>query len=235
VNSVRVLVLVLVAAISGPSEGSDEKTAAAAAAEEFRRIAAAHRDLHSYDLQIEALVESSGSSLPLRATVKCDEQRRCLRVFQKSTTLETPRLSLMLDATSQTITVTRHKVLNVPEPQASMDPSKALETWLENGGKLSGGESTPMGRHWTLETGKPTSPRAQMYVDPDSRLLRRFVYQNERSDGIRTTVDIRYTWGDAARLDPREFETSQFIEEQGRTIRPAEAYARYRIISTDGP
>ncbi len=210
-----------------PAHAADESPGAR---EEFALIADAHRELQTYDLQIEARIDAGGESLPLSASVKCDAQRRCLRSFQNSTTLVTPRLSLIVDAGSRTITVTRQRLSETQQSPAN--PAAAFEDWLARGGKLSGGALTSWGRHWTLSD--RASPRAEIYVDPESRRIHRFVYQTPRADGGLTSVDIRYTWRDAARLNPDEFDTGRFVREVAGTIAPAEAYARYRIISADG-
>jgi len=139
----------------------------------------------------------------------------------------------MVDTTDQTITVTRNKRASASRSGALIDPSKTLDAWLQSGGKLSGGELTPDGRYWTLDSGKPTTPKTQMYVDGYTHLLRRLVYESEGPKGIRTKVDIRYSWGDPARLNPADFETNRFIQEQGGIIAPVKAYAQYRIIRTD--
>lgn len=202
-----------------------------AAAEEFQLIAAAHRDLRAYDLRIDIAVSSTDSSVPLHAVVKCDGRQRCLRLFRNSTTLETPGLSLMVDSNERIITVTRHKLDAAGAP--SVDPASALQTWIEKGGRLSGGELTETGRHWAFDSSKPGLPTGEMYVDPRSRLLRRLVYRTETAAGARTTIDIRYDWEDATQLDPAEFETSRFVQERGGAIVPVQEYAQYRIINSD--
>jgi len=227
--SVAFALLMMIAAAAQPTAAEQ---AAAATADEFQRIAAAHRDLRAYDLRIDISLETGGSSVPLHGIVKCDGQQRCLRIFRNSTTLETPGLSLMVDANERTITVTRNKLLE-GHPAAPMDPSEALQTWRTRGGRLSGGEVTAAGRHWTFASASPDVPAGDVFVDPESRLLRRLVYQSETPGRPRTTVDIRYTWGSPAELNSDDFETSRFVRERDGVIVPMDQYAHYRIIRTD--
>jgi hypothetical protein len=223
--------LALALATAGAQAFATEPAAVTAVADEFRLIAAAHRDLRAYDLQIAVSVDSAGASIPLHAVVKCDGRKRCLRMFKSSTVLQTPEMSLMVDANERTITVTRHQLDAV---QATpMDPTAALQAWVEAAGRVSGGELTPAGRHWIFESAKPSVRPGHMYVDTDSRLLRRFVYSTETPTGLLTTVDIHYTWGDPAQLNAADFETSRFVQEQQGGIVPSREYAQYEIIRAD--
>lgn len=226
----RALPIVIMMVVSAQALATGP-VAATDSAEEFRSIAAAHRDLRAYDLQIAVSVDSAGSSIPLYAAVKCDGRRRCLRIFKSSTVLQTPEMSLMVDANDRTIMVTRHELAT--SPAAPMDPIAALQAWLEAGGRVSSGELTPTGRHWIFESGKPGVQPGHMYVDADSRLLRRLFYSTVTPTGISTTVDIRYTWGDPTRLNRADFETSRFIREERGAIVPASEYAHYRVILAD--
>lgn len=205
--------------------------ASSAVNEEFQLIAAAHRDLGAFDLRIDVSIESAGSSVPLQAVLKCDGRDRCLRLFRNSITLQTPGLALMVDTNERTITVTRQPLDT--RPTGTLDPATALQAWLDQGGRLSGGEITPDGRHWSFASGKPGVPTGKMYVDPNSRRLRRLAYRSDTSQGVSTTVDIRYRWGDPARLDAREFDPGRFVTEQRGVIVPVDDYALFRVIYAD--
>jgi hypothetical protein len=239
---ISALMLVVLSTFSGqlPAHTAAPDSGPAAPVDEFQRIALAHSELRSYDLKIDVSVEISGSSVPFRAAVRCDDKQRCLRLFQGSTTLETPQLSLLIDKTDRTITVRHRKPADVTQTAlsqtaAAMDPAKAFETWRKNGGSVSGGDVTPNGQHWIVNTGKPELPRLEMYVDEKSHLLRRVLYDSKAANGIATRVDIKYSWGDPARINPTEFEPSQFVKEESGTISPVDAYADYRIINSDQP
>jgi hypothetical protein len=236
---ISTLVLVMLSSFSGQLPAL---TAAAsgpvAPGDEFQRIALAHRELRSYDLKIDVKVEINGSSVPFHASVRCDDRQRCLRMFQGSTTFEAPQLSLLIDKTDRTITVRHRKPADVTHTALSpttavMDPSKAFETWSKNGGSVSGGDVTPNGEHWIVNTGKPELSRLEMYVDEKSHLLRRVLYDSRTANGMATRVDILYSWGDPTRINPTEFEPSQFIKEESGAISPADGYADYRIINSD--
>jgi hypothetical protein len=239
---ISALILVVFAAFTGqlPAPTAPTGSGAVAPVDEFRRIALAHSELRSYDLRIDVSVEINGSSVPFHAAVRCDDRQRCLRLFQGSTTLETPQLSLLIDKTDRTITVRHRKPADVTETTSSqatvaMDPSKAFETWRQNGGNVSGGDMTSNGQHWIVNTGKPEFPRLEMYVDEKSHLLRRVLYESKAASGIATKVDIHYSWGDPARIDRAEFEQSRFVKEESGTISPVEGYADYRVINSDQP
>ena len=206
-----------------------EPDAAVAAADEFRQIAAAHRNLRAYDLQITASIDTAGSSVPLHATVKCDARARCLRKFRTSTVLLTPEMSLMIEDNERTITVTRYKI----EAPLAMDSVAALQVWLDAGGRITGGEITEGGRHWILQSAMAGLQAGHMYVDVDSRLLRRLVYSTHTQTGSRATVDIHYTWRDPAQLSLTDFETHRIVEERHGTLVPAPDYAHYRLINAD--
>jgi hypothetical protein len=227
-KSARAFLVVVAFVLQAPASAADD-TLAAAAGKEFEEIAAAHRALRAYDLGIDVTYSVAGAARMFQARVACDERRRCLRVFQNATTLETPEMSLLVDANDRTISVA------VREPAAGgnaaqVDPTARLEAWIASGGGLSGGELTAGGRRWVFQPAKPALPTAQMYVDPSSHLFRRLVYEG---GGEKAQVDIRYTWRDASRLDPAEFEVSRYIEGQDASITPARAYATYRIIRAD--
>jgi hypothetical protein len=228
------LTLALVAALSPPqaamSAGSD---ALASAREEFAVIAAAHRGLTAYDLQVDIRYTNGSSTQAMHASVACDGAERCLRVFQGSTTLETPGRSLLINSSDRTITVAVHEPASATTSPAKIDPEQTLTSWLDSGGKLSGGEITPEGRHWIFHPSKPEIPEAQMYVNEQTHLLHRLIYESAPAKGIRSQVDIHYTWNDASRLDPGEFDPSRYIQERGALITPAENYAEYRIIRAD--
>src|SRR5262249_18319772 len=145
--------------------------------------------------------------------------------------LETPELSLLVDANDRTISVAVRDPAAGETAAAQVDPTARLNAWIKGGGSLSGGELTDDGRRWAFQPAKAGLPAAQMWGDPPPHRLRRLVY--EVGTGERTQVDIRYTWRDAARLDPAEFEVSRFIEGQDAAIAPAQAYATYRIIRAD--
>lgn len=224
----------LPAATAAPDSGP------AAPLDEFQLIALAHRDLRSYDLKIDVSVEIGGSSVPFQAAVRCDDKQRCLRLFQGSTTLETPQMSLLIDKTDRTITVRHRKPADVTptalsQTTAAMDPAKAFETWRQDGGNVSGGDVTPNGQHWIVNTGKPEIPRLEMYVDDKSHLLRRVLYDSKTASGTVSRVDIKYSWGDPARIDPAEFEPSRFVKDESGTIFPVDGYADYRIVNSDQP
>lgn len=226
----RALPILLMTIVGGQALAA-EPVAATDTAMEFRSIAAAHRDLRAYDLQIRVSVDSVGSSIPLHAAVKCDERQRCLRMFNSTTVLQTPEMSLMVDASERTIMVTRHGGDAV---QATpMDTAAALQAWLDAGGRLSGGELTPEGRHWLFESAKAGVRAGHMYVDNHSRLLRRLVYSAQTPTGVSTTVDIHYTWGYPTQLNLADFETSRFVHEESGAIVPANQYAHYKIILAD--
>jgi hypothetical protein len=204
----------------------------AASVEEFRRIAAAHHDLRAYHLEIEAVVETGSLSIPIRATVKCDLQKRCLRIFLSSITLETPEVSLMVNGVERTITFTKHEQGERVRSDV-LDPSSSLETWLQRGGAVSGGEITTAGQHWVMAPEEPTLPTIEMYVDLDTHLLRRLTYETAAAGKARGRVDIAYSWRDPAGLDPGQFEIGQFVLEDSGTWKPAAAYANYRIITSN--
>lgn len=222
--------MVLAAAIGSTPAPADDAALAAAAAEEFELIAAAHAALRAYDLRIDVAYANAGA---LQARVACDPRKHCLRVLQNATTFETPTLSLMVDSSGRTIAVTARDP-GMPAPRAAgTDASALLAAWSKSGGSLTGGELTPDGRRWLFRSTKAAVPAAQMYVDPGTHLLRRVVFESATADRARTQVDIRYTWRDAAQLDPAEFEVSRFIEGEGASIAPARDYAGYRIIRAD--
>jgi len=202
------------------------------AAEEVRSIVTAHRTLQAFDLRIDAWLGSTGASEPLTATVKCDGHERCLRVFQSWTTLETPALSLVVDERERTITVMRGKVTPARGSPA-LEPRDMLQAWLDRGGKVAGGETTPEGRRWTFERADAAGPPAAVYVDEHTHLLRRLVYGQTEPGGAPVLIDVHYTWGDGSRLDASDFDVGRFVAEEGDAITPAEGYAGYRIIRTD--
>jgi hypothetical protein len=228
----RTRALMIVAALTLPARASAaDEPLASVAAREFDLIAAAHHALRTYDLRIDVAYSVAGTSQAFPARVACDARRRCLRVFQNATALETPELSLLVDANDRTISVAVRDPAAGETAAAQVDPTARLDAWIKGGGSLSGGELTDDGRRWAFQPAKAGLPAAQMWVDPSSHLLRRLVY--EVGTGERKQVDIRYTWRDAARLDPAEFEVSRFIEGQDAAIAPAQAYATYRIIRAD--
>jgi hypothetical protein len=199
--------------------------------EDFRRIAQAHRDLRAFDLEIEAVVATGESRVPIRANVKCDERHRCLRQFLSSTTLETPQVSVMVNNVTRTIAVARREQAE-PPPLGAVDPTKNLEQLVEQGGSVSGGEETPGGRHWVIATGQATLPSLEMYVDADTHLVRRLTYQTTTPEGAETHVEVSYTWRDPSRLDPSAFDVEQFVREQSGTFTPAKDYANYSIVTS---
>jgi len=227
----RARALMIVAALALPAAAAADEPLASSAANEFELIAAAHQALQAYDLRIEVAYAAAGTVQALQARVACDARRRCLRVFQNATALETPELSLLVDANDRTISVAVRDPAAGRTATAQVDPTARLEAWIKGGGSLSGGELTDDGRRWAFQPAKAGLPAAQMWVDPSSHLLRRLLY--EAGTGARTQVDIRYTSRVAARLDPAEFEVSRFIEGQDAAIAPAQAYATYRIIRAD--
>ena len=224
--------LMIVAALAFPAAAfAADEPLAPSAANEFELIAAAHHALRAYDLRIDVVYSVVGTAHAFQARVACDARRRCLRVFQNATALETPELSLLVDANDRTISLAVRDSAAAETAVAQVDPTARLDAWIKGGGSLSGGELTADGRRWAFQPAKAGLPMAQMWVDPSSYLLRRLVY--EVGTGERTQVDIRYTWRDAAGLDPAEFEVSRFIEGQDAAIAPARAYATYRIIRAD--
>jgi hypothetical protein len=226
----RALIVLAAALASTPAPG-DEAALLAAAAKEFELIAAAHAALRAYDLRIDIAYANGGVPLPLQARVACDARLHCLRVFLNAITLDTPTLSLIVDTNGHTIALTAHD----PDSSApaGIDAPALFAAWSRNGGTLTGGELTPDGRRWLFRSSKPAVPAAQMYVDSTTHLLRRLVYEIAGADRARSEVDIHYTWGDAAQLDPAEFEVNRFIEEEGASVAPARDYAGYRIIRAD--
>ena len=221
----------IITALALPAAAAAAEPLASAAAKEFELIAAAHHALRAYELRIDVAYAVAGTSQAFQASVACDARRRCLRVFQNTTTLDTPELSLPVDANVRTISVAVRDAAAGGTAAAQVDPTARLDAWIKGGGSLSGGELTDDGRRWAFQPAKAGLPAAQMWVDPSSHLLRRLLY--EVGTGARTQVDIHYTWRDAPGLDPAEFEVSRFIEGQDAAIAPAQAYATYRIIRAD--
>lgn len=221
-----IVVIALVATTHGATE-----VATPVAVEEVRRIAAAHQNLKAFDLRIDVWLGSSGATEPLTATVKCDGEGRCLRIFQQWTMLETPPVSLVVDAREQVITVMRGKVAPVNWP--ALDPDQMLQAWLKRGGQVSGGDPTPDGRRWAFDRPDATGPPAAIYVDERTHLVRRLVYGDTQPGGAPTLVDIRYTWGDASAIAPAAFDVGRFLVDQGGNLTTAGGYAGYRIVQTD--
>lgn len=225
-------VVALAALEASPQPPSDQAPAGPPAwVEEFRRVAAAHRDLRAYDLDIEAVIETGASRIPIRANVKCDERQRCLRQFLSSTTLETPELSLMVNIVTRTITVARRERAE-PRPLDAIDPTRNLERLLHRGGSVSGGADTREGRRWLIATGQAALPSVEMYVDSDTHLVKRVTYETTTQEGAQTRVDVTYTWRNPLQLAPSAFEVEQFVQEQSGIFTPSRAYANYSIVTS---
>jgi hypothetical protein len=230
----RMTILAIATLIAHVELGAAQAPAnAVAPGEAFHRIAAAHRDVRAYGLQIDALVTTGTATMPLQATVKCDSERRCLRRFQNSITLETPDRSLLINTMQRTITVSNPSNREPDHSAASGDPAAAIDKWLQNGGAISGGELSAAGRHWLVQTGNAAIPAIEMYVDESTHLVRRLVYETTSPGAAKTTVDVSYSWGDPSRLNPDDFDERQFVHEKSGTLVPANAYANYRLITAD--
>ncbi len=242
-NGVLVVLLAAVGLKASPATAESTsphvEALAAAAGQEFTLIAEAHRALRAYALEIHITYSTGEGSQVWTARVACDNEQRCLRVFQNTTTLQTPGLSLLVNSSDRTMTVAKRDpsepVISSSgaDPTVTADPRQALTDWLQGGGVLSGGEVTAEGRRWVFRPAKPTPPEIQMVVDEHSHLLRRLSYAGVMRGRGPTLVDIRYTWRDPSLTDLSEFEVNRYIQEQGGAFTPAQGYADYRIIRAD--
>jgi hypothetical protein len=201
--------------------------------EEFRLIAAAHRNLTRYELAVDVRYDSAKNVAPLHAEVKCVEPDRCLRSFGSLNILQTPRWLIAIDDGKGTITVARQSADVAAGKKLDLDPDKLLNAWLQKGARVSGGELSASGRHWVFEPAKSDGPKAELYTDPGSHLLRRFIYQVTDPNAGTNRVDISYSWSDTSGLTQRDFDEARYIVERGDTIIPADSYAGYKIIRAD--
>lgn len=208
----------------------------AASSEEFARISDAHLRLKRYDLLVEARFASGSPLRELRAVIRRQEDGRELRTFGDLTILQTPNWRLAVDTGDRVIVVARRADEGAqPTASAPSVPSDLLEGWRRQGAGVVRGEVTRDGQQWILEPPNPSVPRVVMAVDPRTRLLRRLDYELPDPGGATVRVSIRYTWRDAARLKPGDFDERNFIVLDGDTVRPAETYADYEIIRSDRP
>jgi hypothetical protein len=224
----RLFAIVLVASVVS-AEADDTSSEIL---EDFRLVATAYHDLSRYDVVIDVRYGTDGSVGPIHAEIKCVDVKRCARSVGAITVLQTPSWSIAIDEARHSMTVGRRGESEAVAP-SYQDPNELVRAWLESGGKISGGELSPEGRHWSFIPANTRLLRADLYTDPNSHLLRRLVYEMKDATARSVRVEISYTWNDPSHLDPAEFDETRYIKEQGDTISPANGYANYSIIRAD--
>jgi hypothetical protein len=201
-------------------------------AEEFERIAKAHRDLARYDVIIRVRYEGEGAVAPILAEVKCIDFARCIRSIGPITVLQTPVWSIAVDQSRKSMTIA-HRNANLPATSSYQDPHTLLSAWLKTGAKVSGGEITADGQHWTFLPASARQMRADVYTDPRTHLIRRLTYQADAERANAGSVDVSYAWNDPSQLSPGDFDEAKYIMEQGDVVSPARGYDNYSLVRTD--
>jgi hypothetical protein len=200
--------------------------------EEFRLIAKTYHDLVRYDVAVDVRYGVGRPVAPIHAEVKCIDTNRCIRMIGTLTVLQTPLWSIAIDEARHSMTIARRSV-GIADAQSSKDPDELLVGWLKTGGKVTGGELSPEGRHWSFITANGRQLQAEVYSDPNTHLLRKLVYNRTVGDAGTGRVEISYVWNDPSNLNPVEFDETRYIVEQGDDVSPASAYANYSIIRAD--
>jgi hypothetical protein len=224
------LCLALAALLAGPLGAASAATASdPSLREEFRRIATAHRNLAAYALDIEA--QSGSAQDTIFAAVDCEAAGHCLRRIGAISVLETPKRVVVIDRNRRILTVGDRK--SAAPPADPVDVLANLNRWESNGGAVSGGELTAQGRHWNFLAPKTGRVVAELYTDPHSRLLRRYVYRVGSADGSMREVKVNYTWRVRSALERRLFREETYLRRDGVALSPAAAYTGYQVVRGD--
>lgn len=195
---------------------------------EIEAIQNAHLRLTRFDLEIEILGVSEAG--PLKARVQCIDAHWCLRRIGFIRVLQTPRWNITIDDGNRRMTVARTVSGTASAPQPA-DPAVLLAVWEQSGGRVSRGESTVDGQHWTVDSPRGNPKQSEFYTDPITHLLRRVSYRVGQEKA--STIDIVYRWLDASSLEAAAFEEITYIMEDGEKVVPAKGYDSYQIIRTD--
>ena len=200
---------------------------------EFVQIAEAHQQLVRYDLTVEVDFPAAAAMAPLVATIRKADVHREMRTFGDLTILETSEWRIAVDSGDRVIVVGRKERPGGGDPARDVSPSVAIQQWIDRGATIAGGEVTEEGRRWRVEPAGGKGPRAEIVVDASTRLVRRVIYDMTDANGKAARVDIHYTWRDPSGIRTADFEAARFIVVEGDDIRPAKAFAGYRILRSD--
>lgn len=218
----HVALVLAIAAVAGTARSQPSAT------EDLQSIAAAHKQLSRYDLEITVTYEGSAGP-SIHANVKCLVAGSCLRSTGGLSILETPRRVVAVDSNTRTITKAERDPA-LPTARATEPPDKLLEAWLKTGATVTGGELTDAGRHWIFAPANPRQPRAELFTDPGTHLLRQIIYYAPAGEGKAARVNVAYDWHDSSKINISEFEEAHYFLTQEDGLVPTSRYAGYKII-----